>query len=269
MSDASAQPRFLRRFDQVMLAVTLVMQVHMSPVSASDLPSTIEQVKPSVVGIGTYQETRQPRALVRGTGFVVGDGRHVITNHHVLPEQLSAKRREFLAVLVPAGGSNAQVRPARPVAKDQSHDVALLRVEGEPLPALRLNASSAVREGQEIAFTGFPIGAALGLFPATHRGIVSAVAPVVIPAQTGKQLNPSLIRRMRKPYNVFQLDATAYPGNSGSPLFDPDSGEVLGVINMVFVKEGRESALERPSGITYAIPIDFARDLLVQLNLLP
>lgn len=262
-------PRCLRRLTCLLLVAVLLLVAEISVLSAADLPSTIAQVKPSIVGIGTYQKTRQPRALVRGTGFVVADGRHVITNHHVLPDQLNKERREFLAVLIPAEGPKAQVRPARPVAQDEAHDLALLRVEGTPLPALRLTASGAVREGQAIAFTGFPIGAALGLFPATHRGIVAAVAPVVMPARSGKQLQPSLIRRMREPYDIYQLDATAYPGNSGSPLFDVDSGKVLGVINMVFVKEGRESALERPSGITYAIPIDFARDLLQQEGLRP
>jgi S1-C subfamily serine protease len=53
---------------------------------------------------------------------------------------------------------------------------------------------------------------------------------------------------------VFQLDATSYPGNSGSPVYDPASGEVVGVLNMVFVKGTKESALTNPSGISYAIP---------------
>jgi serine protease Do len=236
---------------------------------AADLANTIERIKPSVVGIGTYQETRQPRVQLRGTGFVVGDGRHVITNDHVLPNVLDSESREYLAVFVPGNGPRAQVRPARAVAADPARDLVLLRIDGEPMPALRLGSSNSVREGQGIAFTGFPIGAALGLFPATHRGTVAAIAPVVIPARTGRELDPALIRRMREPYTIFQLDATAYPGNSGSPLFDPASGQVIGVLNMVFVKEGRESALERPSGISYAIPVDYARELLRQQDLRP
>ncbi|MFP4075716.1 MAG: serine protease [Halochromatium sp.] len=236
---------------------------------ASELPATIERITPSVVGIGTYQETRQPRMQLRGTGFVVADGRHLLTNSHVLPDRLNEERREFLAAFVPKGGSQAQARPARLVAQDEARDLALLRIDGQPLPALRLGDSSAVREGQTIAFTGFPIGAALGLYPATHRGMVAAVAPVVMPARSGRELKSGLIRRMRDPYTIFQLDGTAYPGNSGSPMFDPASGRVLGVINMVFVKEGRESALERPSGISYAIPIDFARELLRKQDLQP
>jgi serine protease Do len=236
--------------------------------SAADLAGTIERIKPSVVGVGTYQETRQPRVQLRGTGFVVGDGRHVITNDHVLPNVLDSDNREFLAVFVPGEG-RAQVRAARAVGSDPARDLVLLRIDGAPMPALRLGNTNSVREGQAIAFTGFPIGAALGLFAATHRGTVSAIAPVVIPTRSGRELDPALIRRMREPYTIFQLDATAYPGNSGSPLFDPASGQVLGVLNMVFVKEGRESALDRPSGISYAIPVDYARELLQKQNLQP
>ena len=61
---------------------------------------------------------------------------------------------------------------------------------------------------------------------------------------------------------MFQLDATAYPGNSGSPVYDPDTGEVIGVVNMVFVKSTKEAALTQPSGITYAIPSRYLVELL-------
>ena len=60
----------------------------------------------------------------------------------------------------------------------------------------------------------------------------------------------------------MQLDATAYPGNSGSPLYDPASGKVVGVLNMVLVKESRENVLSQPSGITYAIPVQPLIELL-------
>jgi S1-C subfamily serine protease len=114
-----------------------------------------------------------------------------------------------------------------------------------------------------VAFTGFPIGGILGFSPVTHRGTVSAVTPVALPAANAQQLKESVIKRMKRgSFDVFQLDATAYPGNSGGPLFDPDTGEVLGVINMVFVKGTREAALTHPSGISYAIPANFLRDLM-------
>jgi S1-C subfamily serine protease len=67
-------------------------------------------------------------------------------------------------------------------------------------------------------------------------------------------------------YPVLQLDATAYPGNSGSPVYDPESGEVLGIINMVFVKGTKEAALTQPSGITYAIPAKHLQALMTKAH---
>ena len=61
---------------------------------------------------------------------------------------------------------------------------------------------------------------------------------------------------------MFQLDAIAYPGNSGSPLYDVDNGRVVGIVNSVFVKKSKESALTSPSGITYAIPAEYMTRLL-------
>jgi S1-C subfamily serine protease len=67
---------------------------------------------------------------------------------------------------------------------------------------------------------------------------------------------------MRSRFEAFQLDATAYPGNSGSPVFELSTGTVIGVINSVLVKETRETMLSTPSGITYAIPAEYIRPLL-------
>ena len=57
-------------------------------------------------------------------------------------------------------------------------------------------------------------------------------------------------------------DATAYPGNSGSPVYRAQDGVVIGVINKVFVKSTKENVLKDPSGITYAIPIRYGRALI-------
>jgi serine protease Do len=227
----------------------------------AELPQTIEAVKPAVVGIATYQKTRTPAAKFLGTGFAVVDGRHVITNAHVLPPLLDSEKNEILIVLT-GSGQNPQPREATTVAIDHEHDVALLTISGEPLPALRIGDSNTVREGQSLAFTGYPIGIVLGLHPVTHRGMVSAISPIVLPGRKAQHLDEKAIKRLRAPYLVFQLDATAYPGNSGSPLYDPATGMVYGIINMVFVKGTKESVLAQPSGITYAIPVNFIRDLL-------
>ena len=76
-------------------------------------------------------------------------------------------------------------------------------------------------------------------------------------------LKSAVVRRLASgSFPVFQLDATAYPGNSGSPIYDPVTGEVLGIVNMVFVKGTKEAALTEPSGITYAIPASHLEALL-------
>lgn len=226
---------------------------------------TIARVKRAVVAVGTFQRTRTPPFRFLGTGFAVGDGSLVATNAHVLPETLDAGNEpETLAVLLPAADAQrVQVRTVSRAARDDDHDLALLRLSGAPLPALAVRDSATVGEGDAFLFTGFPLGAALGPYPATHRAMIAAITPIAIPPGNARQLDPRVVRRLQSgPFPVFQLDATAYPGNSGSPLFDPATGEVVGVINMVFVKGTKEAALAQPSGITYAIPSRHLLDLL-------
>jgi S1-C subfamily serine protease len=238
----------------------------MTPAGAADAIATIEHVKSSVVAVGTAQPTRSPPFQFRGTGFAVADGTLIVTNAHVLPAAIDPARAEAITIAVPErtkdGQQRAQLREARQVAVDKSVDLALLKISGPPLPALKLRADG-VSEGQEVLFTGFPIGAVLGLFPATHRGMVSAITPIAIPQARAAELNAATLRKLESgAFPVFQLDATAYPGNSGSPLFDPATGEVLGVVNMVFVKGTKEAVLTQPSGITYAVPARHLRELL-------
>jgi S1-C subfamily serine protease len=229
------------------------------------LPATISRIKPSVVGVGTFQETRRPKMRLLGTGFAVRDGNYIVTNAHVIPEELDEKHQEFLAVFS-GTGKNGVVHPATVVRMDSKHDLCLLWFTGDALPPMTINAETNVKEGELYAFTGFPIGAALGLYPATHRGIISAITPIAIPVRSGGQLNGSMVNRLKEPYPIFQLDATAYPGNSGSPLYDIGTGDVIGIINMVFVKGTKESAITNPSGITYAIPSPYIHELIGTLN---
>lgn len=246
------------------LAGMLVGATLMSSSSArADLVDILPRIKHSVVAVGTYQRTRGPAFRFLGTGFVVGNGRLVATNAHVLPETLAADQLEIL-VVVQSGESGQVVRQATRAAVDRNHDLAILKLDdGATLPALSLGGGGNVREGQAIAFTGFPIGNALGMTPVTHRGIVAAITPIGIPQGNARDLNPALVRRLGAgAFSVYQLDATAYPGNSGSPVFDPESGDVVGVINMVFVKTTKESVLSDPSGISYAIPVEHLRALL-------
>lgn len=246
-----------------LLAAALAAAV--APAYPQGARTAIERVKRSVVAVGTYQRTRTPQFRFLGTGFAVGDGRLIATNAHVLPAIVGAGAEpEALAVLVPGrDAAPARVVEVMRAAVDVEHDLALLRLTGEPLPALTLQAGDAVAEGDELLFTGFPIGAVLGPFAATHRAMVAAITPIAIPPARSDGLDPRVLRRLQSgAFPVYQLDGTAYPGHSGSPLFDPASGEVVGIVNMVFVKGLKENALSQPSGISYAIPVRHLRALL-------
>lgn len=235
----------------------------------AELADTIALVKPSIVIVGTYRATNSPRFGLRGTGFVVSaqgqaSSNLAITNAHVLQAPSPESLETALVVQVRVGFGELQMRNATVLETDRRHDLALLRFDGPAVPALVVGDSDAVREGQSVAFMGFPIGGALGFSPVTHRAMISSIAAAALPTPTAQQLNAQTIRSLRggSTFDIFQLDGTAYPGNSGGPLFDPVSAEVLGVVNMVFIKGTRESALSDPSGITYAIPSTFVRQLV-------
>lgn len=234
--------------------------------TGAEAPPAIAAVKSSIVAMGTFQATRVPQFRFLGTGFVVGDGTLAATNAHVLPARLDvgADPEVLVAVLPGEDPARRSVRKLTHLAVDNEHDIAVLKMEGQPLRPLKLRDSDSVVEGESLLFTGFPIGGVLGLFPATHRAMVAAIAPIALPSASSRQLDPRVIRRLRDStaFPVFQLDATAFPGNSGSPLYDPATGEVVGILNMVFVKGTKESALTQPSGISYAIPSRFLIDLL-------
>lgn len=237
----------------------------MGSAAAADLKALIPTVKRSVVGVGTFEPTRSPATVFVGTGFVVGDGLSVITNAHVVPDLVGAGGKVEQLGIVTTEGSAVRFRSATLVARDPDHDLAHLRLSGAPLPALELGDSDTVQEGQELAFTGYPLGMVLGLHAATHRATLAAITPIVMPSLSSRNLDARQIAALqRPPFNIFQLDGTAYPGNSGSPVYDPASGRVWGVINAVFVKGLKETAISNPSGITYAIPVKYVRALLQQ-----
>ena len=223
------------------------------------LPELIARTKPSVLPVGGFDALASPRFVFRGTAFIVGDGHLAVTNAHVVAD---AKIKQWALQMPPAGGGPSW-RMAEVVARDAAHDLALLRVEGDPLPPLPLGAREGVREGQAVALMGFPIGGVLGFRPVTHRAIVSSIAAIVLPAATASQLGQRAVAQIRAGgFDIYQLDGTAYPGNSGGPVLHADSGEVVAVVNMVLTKGSRESALQHPSGISYAIPVRWVHELL-------
>ncbi len=241
----------------LILFITLVFGTF---ASAHSIVELVKQVKPSVVGIGVFDPRGSPRANLQGSGFIVADGNYVITNQHVIDKELDPDRQQKRVVFIGSGNQPKTV-DAEVIAVEKRHDLALLKLNEKFVP-LDLAQPDFVDDGTDVFFIGFPIGSVLGLYPATHRGIIAASTPVIIPSHNARQLDINTIRRLRDPYFIYQMDATAYPGNSGSAVFNAETGKVVGVINKVFVKTTKESVLSEPSGITYSIPVKYVHELL-------
>lgn len=237
-----------------------------APVGAGYVDA-IAAIKSSVVAIGTYADNRSPRVRMAGTGFAVADGRHVVTNAHVIDAKLADGER---VVVIRAHNGDAEVRQVLGSVSRPERDIALLEVGGPALPALTLGDSETLPEGSELAFTGFPLGLILGLYPVTHKAFLAGVVPFNVPAVRGAQLTAKSIKaRKQGNFSVFQLDATAFPGNSGSPLYSPADRKVYGIISMVFRTRTGPNPAEQPSGITFAVPARHIIELLRERNLGP
>lgn len=255
-----------RALHRVLLVAMMLLGAVAATSASADLVEAVRKVQPSVVGITTFRVMRPLASHLAGTGFAVGDGRHIVTNAHVIRID-PGKGQQALFALV-RNGSEVDRRTLTIVAEDPAHDLALLRMSGEPLPAISLREDpELLPEGSSIAVTGFPIGTVLGLYPATQTGIVSARPPNISPQPDSRFLDAAFVTAPR--YEVYQLDMVAYPGHSGSPLYSAKTGEVVGILNATFIKSTREKVITDPSGIAYAIPAGFIRQILLSNGIQP
>ena len=172
---------------------------------------------------------RQPLASV-GSGFVISADGYVLTNAHVV------EGTDKIIV----GLSDRRQLPAKVVGKDERSDVALLKIEADNLPTVKVGDPKKLRVGQWVLAIGSPFGFE---YTAT-QGIISA-------------LGRSLPRDNYVPF--IQTDAAVNPGNSGGPLFNLD-GEVIGVNSQIYSRTGGYQ------GVSFAIPIDVAMDVVQQLK---
>ena len=170
--------------------------------------------------------------VATGSGFVVDDQGHILTNNHVV---------EGASKVTVKLGESDTVHDAEVVGTDPSSDLALLKVEapaGELHPHA-LGDSSAVEVGDPVVAIGNPFG----LDRTVTAGIVSALQRQ-IQAPDGFSIS-----------NVIQTDAAINPGNSGGPLINGE-GEVIGINSQI---ETGGSGGEGNVGIGFAIPINTAK----------
>ena len=180
-------------------------------------------ILPSVVQVRAGAST--------GSGFVLDERGHVITNHHVVEGETSVR-------LQLAGGRSI---PAVVVGSRASDDIAVLRVEDpSDLEPAVLGSSADLVIGESVIAVGSP----LGLQGTVTGGLVSAL-------DREASLGGQAAQRM------IQTDAPINPGNSGGPLVDLD-GRVVGVNTAIATLGGQGSG---SIGIGFAVPIDRAVDV--------
>ncbi|WP_414828095.1 S1C family serine protease [Alteromonas sp. H39] len=230
------------------------------PVTAAEFTTVVRTVSESVVAVGIKTPIYSNVSDILGTGVVVGDGQYVVTNAHVIDRTLDTDIVQFFTVIHGRKQRMHELK-AEVIGVDNLHDLALLKIS-TPLTPISMAEDKLLLPGEEVAMTGFPVGSVLGLFHTTHKGIISAITIDVLPGKSLSELNYDSLGRLENAFEIYQLDVTAFPGNSGSAVYKADTGDLIGIINKVLVSNGKESVLSSPSGISYAIPVSFVRLLL-------
>jgi putative serine protease PepD len=213
--------------------VSSTSTIERSPDSVAGLAA---RVLPSVVSI----ETTSADGGATGSGFVIDANGYLLTNNHVVAGSLTIK------VLLNDGREFA----ARILGRDESYDLAVLKIEASGLKALQLGDSEKVQVGDPVIAIGSP----LGLSGTVTQGIISAKNRPVTAGADESDSATSFI-------SALQTDAAINPGNSGGPLVDA-TGAVIGV-NSAIASLG--SSGSGSIGLGFAIPINQARKTADQL----
>ncbi|MBN7797474.1 S1 family peptidase [Parahaliea mediterranea] len=261
-----------KRFNPALFVALLLLALHRSAGAApspGSLPDIVQSISASVVAVGTVRPSPRGQGVpfasrYMGTGFSLADGTLIATSLHVVDQALPPEER-LVTFTREQGG--AGIRSAELVASDPVHDLALLRIAGTPVPPLPLAGDDTLAAGTEIAFSGFPLGVATGVIPVTHRGIVAATTPLATPVARSEQLGAAQLRAIRDGFSVYQLDALALPGHSGSPVFLTSKPAVVAVL-MGSLKVGLPDVAGESInlGVGYAVPVKHLRALLQDLG---
>jgi S1-C subfamily serine protease len=210
-----------------------------------DAAEVVDRVMPAVVTVINEQQFdnglfgRSEFEAGRGTGFIIDNEGHVVTNQHVVSGGTS-----FEVIL-----ANGETRDAELVGADPLSDLAVVRIAGDPPAVVEFGDSQTLRPGQPVLAIGSPLGAFTGT---VTSGIVSALNRDFpgSPGGGGEGIYTDLI----------QHDAAINPGNSGGPLFDL-TGRVIGVNTLGIPQAGTTPV----QGIFFAIPANHVARVVGEL----
>lgn len=208
---------------------------------APDFAAIVKENSEAVVAVTIMQDRRlAAKPLIEsemleqndglGSGFVISEDGYILTNYHVIQDANQIKvvfKDQHEAV-------------ATLVGADKTIDVALLKINVEHLAKVKIGSAASLEPGDWVMAIGSPYG----FGQSVTKGIVSAKDRVI----------------PEKSYVPFiQTDVPINKGNSGGPLFN-SQGMVVGINAWIYSKTGGYQ------GLSFAIPIDLAMEVVTQLK---
>ena len=232
----ASYPNFTEVVEKNIPAVVIVhakKTISNSPSMNPNIPNLPDEFKPFFDKFFDEEQNtpRGPRqAPSFGSGFILTDDGYIMTNNHVI-----SNSEEITVTL-----SDQTELAAKLIGSDKRSDLALLKVEADNLPVVKIGTSEDLKLGEWVLAIGSPFG-----FDHTvTAGIVS-----------GKKRN--LPNESYVPY--IQTDVAINPGNSGGPLFNLE-GDVVGVNAQIYTRSGGFM------GVSFAIPAETLATVYKQLK---
>ncbi|KAL6262813.1 hypothetical protein P5V15_005603 [Pogonomyrmex californicus] len=207
--------------------------IHQNRDKYNFIADVIQECAPTVVYIEIYDKTN-PLLISSGSGFIVSQDGLILTNAHVVIDKPNTAAK----VSVQLYDGNTYIGTVEYV--DMQSDLATVRINATNLPVMKLGSSANIRLGEFVVAIGSP----LALNNTITSGIVSNIK------RQSRQLG---IQDSHMEY--IQTDAAVTFGNSGGPLVNLN-GEAIGI-----------NAMKMAAGISFAIPIDYAKEFLKEAEL--
>jgi serine protease Do len=203
-----------------------------------DIADVVAAVKPAVVAINTQSVASDffGRAYTEqgaGSGWIIDKSGIIVTNNHVVE---GAQK-----VTVTTWDGTTYDADVSKIATDPLNDLAIVKIDAQNLPTVKIGDSSQMRVGEWV----IAIGNALGQGIRASEGIIS-LTDVSLEIEQGQTL-----------YGLIETTAAINPGNSGGPLVNL-AGEIIGITNAKIADVGIE-------GMGYAIAINTASPIIQEL----
>jgi serine protease DegS len=226
----SAQRGIVSYADAIGMATPAVVNIYtQKTITRKQIPLLNDPFFRQFFGSGALPQKKSTQSSL-GSGVIVSEQGYILTNYHVIKEA-----DDIVVMLQDGRNSNATL-----IGADIESDLAVLKINLDGLTTIKLAREHRVEVGDVV----FAIGNPFGVGQTVTMGIISATG------RAGLGLNQF--------ENFIQTDAAINPGNSGGALIDAN-GTLIGINTAIFSHSGGSQ------GIGFAIPSDYARDILLAL----